>query len=633
MEMAKIINIVDIVDIVDIIETNPITKLSSTYNNKMLIKIQENFTEMEQQLFIASFYFYLNYNPLIDFVVDLDNIWKWLGYAQKVKAKSLLEKNFIENIDYKIVGSPQDNEEINNAKIGWGGHNKITIFLTIKCFKLLCLKAQTKKAHEIHDYYMKLEELLHEVVDEETTELKHQLQQKENIIEQKENIIEQKETIILEIKETTQKEKQQAVEKALITQFPLNTECIYFGTIDNTNENNEKLIKFGHTNNLATRVLDHHKTYDNFVLVNAFRVQNKVEIENLIKSYPKIKKQIRSIEVNEKNKTEIIAYDTTYFTIEKLSKYIKDIIHSKTYSIDNFNRMIKENEELMNENKELKDKIKSDKLIIDKTTVENNELREKLESQQKIIDSINDDNQKLYQKAPMSETDENNSFDDFVKKFCIVRPDVEVNCKDIIGKYRLCYKNTKKEVTMAFKDYLDTRFKYCRLQKQDKNQVVNGYKGIKLIEIEYKKSPISSDAQNFIFHACTFSPSGTILKASLITEYIDWKKSIEKPLTNNEASELTDYLKDNENVFYSTVWTSQGSGQGYYGLLFKSEEKDYKKPSTTSKKVYKREVSTDQVLGTWDTIAKASEVENVSNSKMSRYIKNKTIVGDYYFSV
>jgi hypothetical protein len=620
MEMAKII------DIIDIIETNPITKLSSTYNNKMLIKIQENFTEMEQQLFIASFYLYLNYNPLIDFAVDLDNIWKWLGFSTKQKCKILLERFFVENIDYKILGSPQENEEINNEKIGWGGHNKITFLLTIKCFKSLCLKSQTKKANEIHEYYMKLEEILHEIVDEETTELKKQL-------EQKETIIEQKETIILEIKETTQKEKQQAVEKALITQFPLNTECIYFGTIDNTNENNEKLIKFGHTNNLSTRVLDHHKTYDNFVLVNAFRVQNKVEIENLIKSYPKIKKQIRSIEVNDKNKTEIIAYDTTYFTIEKLSKYIKDIIHSKTYSIDNFNRMIKENEELLNENKELKDKIKSDKLIIDKTTVENNELREKLESQQKIIDSINDDNQKLYQKAPMSETDENKSFDDFVKKFCIVRPDVEVNCKDIIGKYRLCYKNTKKEVTMAFKDYLDTRFKYCRLQKQDKNQVVNGYKGIKLIEIEYKKSPISSDAQNFIFHACAFSPSGTILKASLITEYIDWKKSIDKPLTNNEASELTDYLKDNENVFYSTVWTSQGSGQGYYGLLFKSEEKDYKKPSTTSKKVYKREVSTDQVLGTWDTIAKTAEIENVSTAKMSRYIKNKTIVGDYYFSV
>jgi hypothetical protein len=55
-----------------------------------------------------------------------------------------------------------------------------------------------------------------------------------------------------------------------------------------------------------------------------------------------------------KAKTEIIAYDTANFTIEKLTKHIKDIIHSKTYSIDNFNRIMKENDELQKENQELR---------------------------------------------------------------------------------------------------------------------------------------------------------------------------------------------------------------------------------------------------------------------------------------
>jgi hypothetical protein len=115
------------------------------------------------------------------------------------------------------------------------------------------------------------------------------------------------------------------------------------------------------------------------VLVNAFRVQNKVEIENLIKNYPKIKRQIRNIEINGKNKTEIIAYDTTNFTIEKLSKHIKDIIHSKTYSIDNFNRIIKENEELENENRILKEQLKTHELLLKKQAIELNEFREKIE--------------------------------------------------------------------------------------------------------------------------------------------------------------------------------------------------------------------------------------------------------------
>jgi len=41
-------------NIVELIENNPITKLTTTYNNKLLNKIKNNFTEFEQQTFISS---------------------------------------------------------------------------------------------------------------------------------------------------------------------------------------------------------------------------------------------------------------------------------------------------------------------------------------------------------------------------------------------------------------------------------------------------------------------------------------------------------------------------------------------------------------------------------------------------
>ena len=226
----------------------------------------------------------------------------------------------------------------------------------------------------------------------------------------------------------------------------------------------------------------------------------------------------------------------------------------------------------------------------------------------------------------------NNKLKEFIDKFCMVREDVEVNCKDIIGKYRIWSKNTKKEITMAFKNYLDIKFKYCRLQKQDKNQVVNGYKGIKLREITYKKSLVSTEAELFLFESCIFSPGATILKSNLQEEYKLWKQKLEKPITNKEEEEIKLYLKDSEHVLYSTVWTSEGSGQGYYGLMLKSHQKDYKKPSTTSKKVYKIDAKTKELLNTWDTIAKAAEESQMSNAKMSRSIKNKIIINDYYYS-
>jgi hypothetical protein len=55
--------------------------------------------------------------------------------------------------------------------------------------------------------------------------------------------------------------------------------------------------------------------------------------------------------------------------------------------------------------------------------------------------------------------------------------------------------------------------------------------------------------------------------------------------------------------------------------------------SSTGKKVYKREATTHALLGTWDTIAKAADSENCSAAKMSRCVKNKTVIQDYYFTV
>ncbi len=70
-------------DIINLIHNSPISKLTHTYNVKLLEKIKETFLENEQQLFITNFYYYLNYDKTKDFIVDLDNVWKWLGFSQK----------------------------------------------------------------------------------------------------------------------------------------------------------------------------------------------------------------------------------------------------------------------------------------------------------------------------------------------------------------------------------------------------------------------------------------------------------------------------------------------------------------------------------------------------------------------
>jgi len=93
----------------------------------MLSKIKSNFNDTEQQLFISSFYCYLNYNKT-DFIIDLDNVWVWLGFSTKQKTKELLEKNFKLDIDYICLL----NLQVKQTNVGRGGHNKEKIISKTK---------------------------------------------------------------------------------------------------------------------------------------------------------------------------------------------------------------------------------------------------------------------------------------------------------------------------------------------------------------------------------------------------------------------------------------------------------------------------------------------------------------------
>jgi hypothetical protein len=290
------------VDIVNLIENNPISKFNTTkYQSKLIEKLQSKFSNYEQQLFLSSFYCYLKYDKINDFVIDLDDIWKWLGFSQKAHSKRLIQNNFIIDKDYKCLLTRKGeqtfmiNDEIipdpkKELKTMRGGHNKEIIMMNIITFKKFCLKSCTKKADEIHDYFIKLEETLQEIINDESNELRIQLEEKDCIISnkdteidkikyEKDSIISNKDTEIDKIKY----EKMKEIESVIISNFPVNTECIYIGKIDNLSTQNETLLKFGHTNNLSIRVFDHRKNYDNFILLHAFKVLNKVEIENCIK--------------------------------------------------------------------------------------------------------------------------------------------------------------------------------------------------------------------------------------------------------------------------------------------------------------------------------------------------------------
>jgi phage anti-repressor protein len=290
-------------NIVELIEKNPISKLSNTYNSKLLSKIKESFTNSQQQLFISSFYCCLNYNQETDYIIDLDTIWKWLEFSQKDNAKRLLEKYFKLDIDYKIFEN--DKEE----KKGRGGHNKEIIMLNIKTFKSFCLKAGTKKADEIHDYFIKLEEILQQTIGEECSELKEKL---------------------LKIEENMEIKQKLDREKILLREFGTKGAIVYIIKVK-TFENGTYIIKIGESRRgIINRYNEHKSHYEECLLLDCFSVKKSKDFESFIHSHDKIRfNKVQDLPNHEKEKElfligKELSYDSLLQIINENLKYYDD---------------------------------------------------------------------------------------------------------------------------------------------------------------------------------------------------------------------------------------------------------------------------------------------------------------------
>jgi hypothetical protein len=253
----------------------------------------------------------LNYNSKSEFIIDLDNIWKWVGFSRKDPAKVVIDKNFVKDVDYKVVFQ----QPLENLK---GGRPQEQILMTVNTFKKFCLKAGTKKADEIHDYYISLEELLHETLNEETDELRRQITTKEHLIVEKDKII-----------ENNEKQNKFELHQLLINKFN-NKRCVYIAEIV---EN--KYIKVGSTKDIEDRIKNFRRDYknQNIVFLDVFECQNFREVEESILQDEIIRTKLYKGNIAGRCSKEIIEIreDFTLSDIHEIvEKYIKKDINLYT---------------------------------------------------------------------------------------------------------------------------------------------------------------------------------------------------------------------------------------------------------------------------------------------------------------
>lgn len=392
-------------NIVKLLENTPITKLSNTFNDKLIERVKQNFTNTEQKLFITSFYSYLNYDEIKDYVIDLNDIWKWLGFHQKIKLKILLQKYFKENTDYKILLPKQETLDKNKH----GGHNKEIIMLNIKTFKLLCLKVDTSKASEIHEYYLKLEKILQDTIIEENKEFK-QLFDKQNFqIKQLGN-------------DKLKLEKDSKLEKhnLLLQEYGKSTPLIYLAKIKSYNNNDKENngtygVKIGESRKgISDRYAEHKTNYEECVFLDCFRVIRSKDFESFLHGHEKIKPNRITNLPGHENEKEL-------FLIGKELSYamLLNIIQTNIKNFDDLNYN-NELEKLILENENLRLLIELNKTPNNNpnnNTTPNKEILDKFESLEKsnqILEkshqSIEKSNKEILEKLNSLQTKNTSNF-------------------------------------------------------------------------------------------------------------------------------------------------------------------------------------------------------------------------------
>jgi hypothetical protein len=608
-------------NIVSYIENTPIIALSTGSQSRLIRKIQEKFTKDDEHLFIASFYSTLNHDDEKDFIISLDDVWKWLGFSRKNKCKDVLLRYFKENQHYvtEKAATPTgvaasvtnlSNDEKNNEivtdvtekaatevavavsvtktnkerNLGGAGQNKERILMTIKCFKLLCLKAGTKKADDIHEYYLKMEKVLHETVIEEARELTSMLLVKDKNIEQ-----------------------------TLLFNFDLKP-IVYLIVIS------EHIIKFGYSNNIRQRMKDHRLDFNNkdIKLVYAFETLRNREVEILIKRDERVIDKIFSkaygTETKTKNQTELIKLDNE-FTLDKLRAVVEDIKTNANGEL--VDKLMEEVDRLKMENVELKLEVsrlhmelsKDKELELKKLKLKEREIEM---NQHKFEQVLNSENRK-----PLANEAKYQVYDpdtlELVKTFESIRD--AVNETEIFSGATA---QTVGKVTKNNKIYKGYRF--WKIERNDENKKYDipptvfpskAQKYEQIVQLNPEKTKI-------------INISGNIADAA---EHVN--KDLKENNTDKIKKSISNNLSEPNALARGFNWMRISEIDSELLKTYNGEIPDLKM-SKNQKRVYK--FGLDKKLKTfYNSVTEALHAEHTSGPSLKKAINNKDLLNNSYW--
>lgn len=121
----------------------------------LLSKLRLHMNTAEQLMFVDSFYMYLKYGNCSEFVINLDDVFLWLGFTRRDNAKATVLRHLESGVHYETY--EESLQDMNSSlKI------RERTLLTVRGFKQLCLTSKTERGKSIREYYLSMEEVLME---------------------------------------------------------------------------------------------------------------------------------------------------------------------------------------------------------------------------------------------------------------------------------------------------------------------------------------------------------------------------------------------------------------------------------------------------------------------------------------
>jgi phage anti-repressor protein len=251
------------------------------HHNDIVAELLKRFESENEQSFVKFFNTYLEHEAG-SFVVNLDDVWEWWGFAKKANAKTHMMKYCSDNIDYIVkILLPQPQQQVSH-----GGHNKETIMLTVDAFKSICMTANTDRGKQTRKYYLAMEKAFYDIVrikqDKAAALAAKQAEEAAARAEELGRINARSETLISSNR---------------------NVILLYLGRID------EDMYKIGWTKDIGTRALAHKQEYgSSFVITDVWPIAEAQALEQYVLHHPEIQVRRR---VNG-NLTEIVQLDETF---------------------------------------------------------------------------------------------------------------------------------------------------------------------------------------------------------------------------------------------------------------------------------------------------------------------------------